>query len=142
MSTKKGVTKPMNFEELVAELKGSEAYDKEVLRSEISDQISRLMDSEHISNAELARRLGKSRAYVTKILQGNANFTLDSLVQIARVLGCKYVPIFVPVNLWKKIEAIQLSAQVSGSASLSETYTPVSTNKPLADETDTLEFSA
>jgi transcriptional regulator with XRE-family HTH domain len=127
MSTKKGAIKSMDFEELVAELKNSETYDKEVLRSEISDQISRLMDSQEISNAELARRLGKSRAYVTKILQGNANFTLDSLVQIARVLGCKYVPIFLPVNLWKKIEAIQLSAQVSGSSSLSETYSPVST---------------
>jgi transcriptional regulator with XRE-family HTH domain len=142
MSTKKAATKSMNLEHLIAEIKNSETYDKEVLRSEISDQISRLMESQDISNAELARRLGKSRAYVTKILQGNANFTLDSLVQIARVLGCKYVPIFLPVNLWKKIEAIQLSAQVSGSSSLSETYTPVSTDIASIDETDSFDFSA
>ena len=140
MSTKKAAPKHMvkTFEEFIGQIKDSETYDKETLRGEISDQISRLMECDEISNAELARRLGKSRAYVTKILQGNANFTLDTLVQIARVLGCKYVPVFIPVNVWKEIEAVHLSSaqQTPDGSGRSESY------NPKTDATDTFEFTA
>ncbi|PYS47601.1 MAG: hypothetical protein DMF68_15600 [Acidobacteria bacterium] len=47
------------------------------------------MKQKGASNVELARRLGKSRAYVTKVLQGSTNFTLESLVKIARALDCQ-----------------------------------------------------
>jgi transcriptional regulator with XRE-family HTH domain len=40
------------------------------------------------AKAELARRLKTSRAYITKLLQGSANFTLESLVKVARALDC------------------------------------------------------
>ena len=135
MSTKKIGARRMgkDFKELVSRIKDSERYDQEVLRSDISDQISYLMDAQDISKAELARRLRKSRAYVTKILQGNANFTLDTLVQIGRALGCKYVPLFVPVNMWKQIEAVHLSATATvQSGPSTETYTPTGTDENFA----------
>jgi transcriptional regulator with XRE-family HTH domain len=119
-----------NFQELSNQIIRSEVYDQEVLRSEISDQIDRLMAAQKMNNAELARKLKTSPAYVTKILRGNANFTLDSLVQIARALGCKYVPVFVPVNIWEQIEAIHLSATTTiQNGPPVEAYTPA-----LADE--------
>ncbi|HSD47184.1 MAG TPA: helix-turn-helix transcriptional regulator [Pyrinomonadaceae bacterium] len=104
----------MNFQDFVQTIKRSEAYDKEVARAEISDQISRLMALQKISRAQLASRLGKSRAYVTKILQGNANFTIDSLVQIGRALGCRYTPVLLPNTLWERVEAIKLSSTAEG----------------------------
>jgi transcriptional regulator with XRE-family HTH domain len=104
----------MNFQDFVQKVKRSEAYDKEVARAEISDQISRLMVLQKISRAQLASRLGKSRAYVTKILQGNANFTIDSLVQIGRALGCRYTPVLLPTTLWEQVEAIKLSSTAEG----------------------------
>jgi transcriptional regulator with XRE-family HTH domain len=114
-----------NFTELRSQITRSERYDQEVLRGEISDQIDRLMATQGMTKAELSRKLGTSPAYVTKILRGNANFTLDSLVQIGRALGCKYVPIFVPVNIWKQIEAIQLSATATvQSGPSTEAYNP------------------
>jgi len=122
-----------DFQEILNQVKSSESYDKEVLRGEISDQIACLMEAQEITKAELARRLHKSRAYVTKILQGNANFTLDTLVQLARVLGCKYMPVFVPVNIWKQIEAraLNVSPQKVGESKLvAETYSPVTHNDP------------
>lgn len=39
------------------------------------------------SRSELARRLDTSPAYVTKILNGGANFTLASLARLAATLG-------------------------------------------------------
>lgn len=117
MSNKKeSKTAMSDFRQLVNQVKESETFDKEVVRGLVSDMIDLLMKKEGVSNAELARRLGKSRQYVTKILQGNANFTLESLVQIARALGdYKFQPLFVPQEMtWvPAIEEIHLRARVS-----------------------------
>lgn len=119
----------MNFQDFVKTIKRSETYDKEVARAEISDQISRLMTLQKVNRAQLASRLGKSRAYVTKILQGNANFTIDSLVQIARALGCRYTPVLWPTTFWEQVEGIRLSGTAEvvpeGVTYTSEHYDPI-----------------
>ncbi len=124
-------TMPKDFQELVQRIKRSETFDQESLRSEISDQISALMECQGLNKAELAKRLNTSRSYVTKILQGNANFTLDSLVQIARALGCNFRPVFAPTNVWNQIGAKEFSATAK-MAGASETY-----NAPTLIETKT-----
>jgi transcriptional regulator with XRE-family HTH domain len=53
---------------------------------EISEQVFQIMENKGISEAELARRLKVSRAYVNKILQGSTNFTIESLVKIGIAL--------------------------------------------------------
>lgn len=75
---------------MLAELETSASYHVESIKLEITEQIYLAMREQDISNAELARRLEKSRAYVTKILQGTANFTIESLVKIALALGCEW----------------------------------------------------
>lgn len=75
--------------ELVRRIEESELYDLEGAKHDISEQIYLVMEHQDVSKAKLARKLGKSRAYITKMLQGNANFTLESLVKIARALDCK-----------------------------------------------------
>jgi plasmid maintenance system antidote protein VapI len=54
---------------------------------ELTEDVCRRMEEQKISRAELARRLGTSRAYVTKLLDGNANFTLATMVKLAMALG-------------------------------------------------------
>jgi len=54
---------------------------------EFSEDIWRLMEEQKVSRAELARRLGTSRAYITKLLGGNANFTLQTMTKVAMALG-------------------------------------------------------
>jgi transcriptional regulator with XRE-family HTH domain len=53
---------------------------------ELTEDICRLMEEKKVSRAELARRMGTSRAYVTKLLDGNANFTLATMVKVAMAL--------------------------------------------------------
>jgi hypothetical protein len=45
------------------------------------------MEEEDVSRAELARRLGTSQAYVTKVLRGNVHFALAALGKLARAVG-------------------------------------------------------
>jgi transcriptional regulator with XRE-family HTH domain len=44
------------------------------------------MTEQNVSRAELARRLTTSRAWVTKLLRGNANFTLHTMVKVSTAL--------------------------------------------------------
>ena len=48
----------------------------EALVAEASEVIARLMVEQKVSKADLARRLNKSRAWVTQLLSGSANMTV------------------------------------------------------------------
>jgi transcriptional regulator with XRE-family HTH domain len=43
-----------------------------------------------ISRSELARKIKANPAYVSKILRGDTNFTLDTMVKIAGALGSEF----------------------------------------------------
>src|SRR6516225_8163005 len=49
--------------------------------------IQALMDSQGVTKAELARRIGKSRAYVTQSLGGDHNMTLSTFAGFADALN-------------------------------------------------------
>ena len=54
--------------------------------TEFVEDLARLMEEQEVTRAELARRMGTSRAYITKMLGGNANFTLLTMVKLAMAL--------------------------------------------------------
>ena len=58
--------------------------------------IRALMDQQGVSKAELARRVGKSRAYVTQSLGGDRNMTLRTLASFADALNADAVVDFKP----------------------------------------------
>jgi transcriptional regulator with XRE-family HTH domain len=47
------------------------------------------MKSRGITRTALAEKLGTSRAYITKILRGDTNFTLESMARVAQALDCE-----------------------------------------------------
>ena len=53
----------------------------EGLAAEASEVIARLMAERGMSKADLARRLGKSRAWVTQLLSGQTNMTVRTLAE-------------------------------------------------------------
>jgi transcriptional regulator with XRE-family HTH domain len=58
----------------------------EALVAEASEMIARLMAEQNVSKADLARRLNKSRAWVTQLLSGKANMTVRTLADVAYAL--------------------------------------------------------
>lgn len=63
----------------------SDFWEEETIIS-FTEDVCVAMERAEVSRAELARRLGTSQAYVTKILRGNANFTLRTMARIALAL--------------------------------------------------------
>lgn len=62
------------------------AYWSEHAVLDFTDAIERLMREQDVSRAELGRRIDTSQAYVTKVLSGESNFTVKSMVQLAHAL--------------------------------------------------------
>ena len=54
---------------------------------EVSEGIRALMESEAKNKAWLAATLGRSRPFVSKILEGSHNFTLETLADVCLALG-------------------------------------------------------
>ena len=74
------------FKDLLQKAKQRDSFWVERAALEFTVDIARLMKQGRLSKADLARRLGTSPAYVTKILRGDANFTIDSMVRLVRAV--------------------------------------------------------
>jgi len=48
----------------------------------VSDQIAEYMEKNSISKSDLAKRLGTSRAFITKLLAGDTNMTLKTISKV------------------------------------------------------------
>jgi len=79
--------KKKSFKELFEQAKRRNTYWVASLILDFTEGLHKIMESNGVSRSELARRLGVSPAYVTKVLRGNVNFTLDSMVRLARAAG-------------------------------------------------------
>ena len=60
---------------------------QEELILEATERLSSVMENEGVTKTELARRLGKSKSYVTQCLSGRGNLTLRTLADLFGALG-------------------------------------------------------
>ena len=74
------------FEKKDSRLEADPLFLVEYMKATITSDIFTVMEEKSISKTELANRLGKSRQYVSRILNETANFTLDSIAKIAAAL--------------------------------------------------------
>ena len=61
----------------------------EGLAMEAAELLSSLMEEREISKASLARRMGRSRAWITQLLSGKTNMTVKTLAEIAYALDAE-----------------------------------------------------
>lgn len=71
------------YRQLLDRAESSPDYWREAVIIQFTEGLCRRMEEKKISRAELARRLGTSRAYVTRLLGGEPNFTLGTMVKLA-----------------------------------------------------------
>ena len=56
---------------------------------EVTETLCELLENEKVSRKELADRLGKSKGFVSQLLNGGRNLTLRTVADILHVLGYK-----------------------------------------------------
>lgn len=62
-------------------------YQQERAILEVTELLCELMEENNVSRAELARRLGKTKGYITQLLDGRTNMTLRTISDTFSVLG-------------------------------------------------------
>jgi hypothetical protein len=66
---------------------------------EVTELLESLMAELEVTRAELAARLGKSRGWVTQLLDGEANKTIRTVADVFAVLGYEYHSSYRPIQI-------------------------------------------
>jgi len=81
---------------LVADDEARAEYRHELAMSAFTNGLARIMTDQRVSQAELARRLGVSRARVSQIMQHRCSPTLRTMIQLTGALGCELSVVIAP----------------------------------------------
>jgi len=81
------MSKTPKFSQLVERAKQHDAYWTDRASLEFVVDVYRLMQQQGTTKSALARKLNTSPAYVTKVFRGDTNFTLETMVRLARAVG-------------------------------------------------------
>ena len=77
---------------------GDPDYEFDGVAIDIGEQIVARMEERGMTQADLARAMGVSRARVSQILRGNDNLTLKSIVAVAIALDCRVEMLLNPIQ--------------------------------------------
>lgn len=77
------------FDDLLETYQDDLAFRTEAAILEFNEKIVAHMTENGISRVELSRRLGVTKAFVTKMLNGNPNLTIKTMMSVADALGCE-----------------------------------------------------
>jgi plasmid maintenance system antidote protein VapI len=87
-----------SFEELFDQARQRLDFWVEGAKNEFSEKTVQRMQELNVTRTELAERLGKKQPHITKLLSGNNNFTIETMVQIAEALDCHFRCHLEPAN--------------------------------------------
>jgi len=76
-----------SFKRLLTAAQQRPEYWEEGAIIDFTEALYSAMAQQGVTRSELARRLGSSQAYITRVLSGNANFTLKTMSKLAFALG-------------------------------------------------------
>ncbi|WP_212004286.1 helix-turn-helix domain-containing protein [Chitinophaga sp. HK235] len=90
----------------------------------LAGRIAGIMDSQRLSNKELAARMGKNPSEISRWLSGTHNFTIDTLSEIAIALEVPVMEFFTPSQP-KVIQDVQLTVSSENIPANSSSFSPV-----------------
>lgn len=74
------------IDRLTKSAEGMRLYQQERAIQELTDMICEVMDEEEVSRSELARRIGKTKGYITQLLDGRTNMQVRTISDVFTAL--------------------------------------------------------
>lgn len=96
MSSKIIVDNGFSFSDSLERAKKHSAYFEEDLLVTVAERVVSAMKKQGVPRSGLARKMGVSPAYITKILRGQANLGLETLAKLAFALEMKWECLLIP----------------------------------------------
>lgn len=106
------------FDDILEESKKDGYHNFFKLAHSFARNIFSYLKNNNISQKELANRLGRTEAYVSKLLSGSQNVTLKTIAETANALNCEVKEI-VFYDQEKEYSSINIPVQVSSHFSVS-----------------------
>lgn len=75
------------LEDLTKGYRSDPEYLAERLVLDLNEQVIERMHRRQLRRSDIARQMGVSKSYVTKLLRGNSNMTLQTLVSLSLAVG-------------------------------------------------------
>lgn len=75
------------LKDFLAKARQGDAYWVEHAKLEFSVMLEQRRKSASMSLSELAKKIGTSAAYISKVFRGDSNLTIESMVKLARATG-------------------------------------------------------
>jgi transcriptional regulator with XRE-family HTH domain len=100
--------------------------EQEGLIFHVTECVAEAMQEKGITKAELAARLGRSRAYVTQLLNGTANMTLKTIADVFTAMDLELTVGFQPA-IWVKPDQRRRTARPAQGR---EPFVKISARKP------------
>lgn len=75
-----------SFQDLFKRARQSDAYWAERARLEFVAGLTRLSKTHQLSKSDIAKAIDTSPAYITKVFRADGNFTIESMVKLARAV--------------------------------------------------------
>ncbi|MBF0475569.1 MAG: helix-turn-helix transcriptional regulator [Deltaproteobacteria bacterium] len=94
------------FKEELERIKDTFEYKLEGLELDITENILKVMAEKDISRAELAKKLGVSKASISKMLNYGSNITIRRLLGLAEALNCELTVSLAPSALTTEEEMV------------------------------------
>jgi transcriptional regulator with XRE-family HTH domain len=88
----------ITWSELLAAAERKPAYWAEGAWLAFTEELLALMEAQNVTRAELARRVGVSPAYITKVFRGTVNLTLETMSKLALAVGASVRLHVAPIN--------------------------------------------
>lgn len=90
------------------------------LSADIIERIDRILKEKNMTQRDLAKKLNKSEAVVSRWTTGFPNLTLRSIAQLSIALGEPLIQIPVSIKGLEVLAALNHDAKVSGTAGMTE----------------------
>jgi len=84
------------LKERVRQAPNRDTYQAAKVIEKITNDLYDIMEAQGLNQADLAAKLGTSEAWISKLLQGNHNMTIKTVVTIAHTLGYQFNPEMMP----------------------------------------------
>jgi len=102
---------PKSFRNIMDSVRDSLHYKVEGVVLKFTEQTAKRMLALQVNQSELAVKTGSTPAYVSKVLRGGTNFTVESMVKISDALGAELSVEMVPKSCAKVWVARALECQ-------------------------------
>lgn len=115
--------------EFIAARKQSDSYWVESAKLDFSIEMEKKRKRARLSYADIAEKIGSSPAYITKIFRGDANFTIESMVKLAKATGGKLDIKIIDGNA--KVDSSVWLGKLVAQVAANQIHTPVTTSAVL-----------